>query len=447
MITELDITRIEPSPYQHRVAFSPKKLQELADSIKRDGLVQPIVVRPQNGHYELIAGERRWRAGQLAGLDTILSRVVEASDHQARRMCATENLQREDLSAIEELNAIIEMLDAELIEDETYAAFGYKPVDRVKWLLMKLDSDRRTGTDYFSNKFIGKINIIFSNLPKPKEWLSFYNNDFRNLINIDADVAAFAAQNKLNKSQTIETQKLKDALPQTFEDLKRSTNEEGEAVANITVGIFEKEQVEFKDLSSREIADMRRSGQIEYARRGTHNLAITPPLPAGKYRCIILDPPWPMQKIEREERPNQGLELDYPTMTLEEIEALPIQDLADESGCHLYLWVTQKYLPFGLSLVEAWGFNYQCLMTWKKNVGITPYSWMYDTEHVIFARRGNLPLQQLGLRLSFEASVNGHSVKPDIFFEGRVKLVSPEPRLEMFARKQREGFEVWGNEV
>ena len=72
---------------------------------------------------------------------------------------------------------------------------------------------------------------------------------------------------------------------------------------------------------------------------------------------------------------------------------------------------------------------------------------MYDTEHIIFARCGNLPLQKLGLRLSFEASVNGHSVKPDVFFDERVILASPPPRLEMFARKQRDGFAAWGNEV
>lgn len=185
----------------------------------------------------------------------------------------------------------------------------------------------------------------------------------------------------------------------------------------------------------------------ELARQRTPESAITPELPQGKYRCLVIDPPWPVKKIEREERPNQGIELDYPTMSLEEIEALPIPDLAEESGCHLYLWVTQKFLPAGLQMVESWGFNYQCLMTWRKNVGFTPYSWMYDTEHVIFARRGNLPLQQLGLRLSFDAPVNGHSVKPDVFFDERVVLASPEPRLEMFARRSREGFTVYGNEV
>lgn len=185
----------------------------------------------------------------------------------------------------------------------------------------------------------------------------------------------------------------------------------------------------------------------EIARQRTLEPAITPELPQGKYRCLVVDPPWPVKKIEREERPNQGIELDYPTMTLEEIEALPIPDLSEESGCHLYLWVTQKFLPAGLELVEKWGFRYQCLMTWRKNVGMTPFSWMYDTEHVIFARRGNLPLQQLGLRLSFEAPVTDHSAKPDVFFDERVTLASPEPRLEMFARKDREGFTVYGNEV
>jgi N6-adenosine-specific RNA methylase IME4 len=172
-----------------------------------------------------------------------------------------------------------------------------------------------------------------------------------------------------------------------------------------------------------------------------------PELPNGQYRCIVIDPPWPMQKIEREVRPKQGKRLDYPVMTLEEIAALPIGNLATSDGCHLYLWTTQKYLPTALEMVEGWGFRYQCLMTWRKNVGITPYSWMYDTEHVIFARLGSLQLQELGLRLSFEAPVTRHSEKPDIFFDERVIPASPEPRLEMFARKVRDGFTVWGDEV
>jgi len=171
-----------------------------------------------------------------------------------------------------------------------------------------------------------------------------------------------------------------------------------------------------------------------------------PPIPGGKYRCIVIDPPWPMDKIERKVRPQQGPVLDYPTMTLDEIAELPIPDLADENGCHVYLWVTHKYLPAGLELFSKWGVRYQCVMTWVKNVGITPYSWMYSTEHVLFGRVGSLKLNQLGLRLDFPAPRTRHSEKPDIFYE-RVVQASPEPRLEMFARKERAGFIVWGNEV
>jgi len=164
-----------------------------------------------------------------------------------------------------------------------------------------------------------------------------------------------------------------------------------------------------------------------------------------RYKTIIIDPPWPVQKILRDERPNQDV-FDYPTMPVEEIGRLPVHNLADPEGCHVYLWVTHKFLPAGLALFEGWGVRYQCVLTWAKNVGFTPFSWMYSTEHVLFGRIGTLDLLRKGLRLDFEAQVGRHSAKPDVFYE-RVLQASPEPRLELFARAKREGFDVWGNEV
>jgi len=168
------------------------------------------------------------------------------------------------------------------------------------------------------------------------------------------------------------------------------------------------------------------------------------PLPLGKYRAIVIDPPWPIEKILREVRPNQVL-MDYPTMTIDEIKALPVPELAYEDGCHIYLWTTHRYLPKAFEVLDAWGADYECLLTWVKNVGITPFSWMYSTEHCLFARIGNLPLLQKGKRLDFQAKVREHSRKPDEFYD-LVKEVSPEPRIDMFGREQRQGFEVWGNE-
>ncbi|MFH1486696.1 MAG: MT-A70 family methyltransferase [Chloroflexota bacterium] len=171
----------------------------------------------------------------------------------------------------------------------------------------------------------------------------------------------------------------------------------------------------------------------------------TPKAPVATYRTLVIDPPWPTKKILRDVRPKQ-YDMDYPTMTLDEIRVLPVSKLAMQDGCHVYLWTTQKHLPDGLALFRDWGVKYQCLLTWVKPTGMTPFSWMYNTEHVLFGRVGSLDLKKMGVKLSFEASARNHSRKPDIFYD-IVRQVSPGPRLELFARESRDGFEVWGNET
>lgn len=102
-VLELPILDIERSPYQPRREFKDSELQELAESLKNNGLVQPPTVRKnEHGRYELIAGERRLRAAQLAGWRKIRVTVVEADDLTAAAMTTTENIQREDLNPIEE---------------------------------------------------------------------------------------------------------------------------------------------------------------------------------------------------------------------------------------------------------------------------------------------------------------------------------------------------------
>jgi N6-adenosine-specific RNA methylase IME4 len=175
-----------------------------------------------------------------------------------------------------------------------------------------------------------------------------------------------------------------------------------------------------------------------------------PELPPGQYRCIVIDPPWPVERVEQQRRPLQQAELDYPTMPFDEIDTLvgaAVAEKADPDGCHVYLWTTHRFLPRALEMYAGWGARYQCLLTWVKPTGVSPFSWMYDTEHVIFGRVGALALERMGLRLSIVApATRGHSVKPDLFYE-RVMAASPGPRLEMFARSDRDGFVPWGNEV
>jgi ParB family transcriptional regulator, chromosome partitioning protein len=106
-IRQIDITAIDRSRFQPRMEFDPSQLQELADSIKQRGVMQPLLVRPLNGtgRYELIAGERRWRAAKEAGLTQIPALVRDATDQEALEIALIENLQREDLNPIEEARA------------------------------------------------------------------------------------------------------------------------------------------------------------------------------------------------------------------------------------------------------------------------------------------------------------------------------------------------------
>jgi ParB family chromosome partitioning protein len=102
---EIDIDLVEPSPYQPRTRFREEALDELARSIKASGIIQPIVVRPIGDRFQLIAGERRWRAAQRAGLTKASAIVRQVSDELALEMTLVENIQREDLNPIEAARA------------------------------------------------------------------------------------------------------------------------------------------------------------------------------------------------------------------------------------------------------------------------------------------------------------------------------------------------------
>lgn len=104
-VRELPISEIDPNPYQTRTNFDDQALNELAASILTNGIVQPIVVRPINGRYQLIAGERRWRASQKLNREFIPAVVKQVSNEQAMEMTIVENLQREGLNPMEEARA------------------------------------------------------------------------------------------------------------------------------------------------------------------------------------------------------------------------------------------------------------------------------------------------------------------------------------------------------
>ncbi len=110
-LQQLPIERVRRSPYQPRQSMQPEALEALAESIRQQGVMQPVVVRRVDEDYQLIAGERRWRAAQIAGLHEIPAIVREASDSEVAAMALVENLQREDLKALEEARAFSTLVE------------------------------------------------------------------------------------------------------------------------------------------------------------------------------------------------------------------------------------------------------------------------------------------------------------------------------------------------
>ncbi len=165
-----------------------------------------------------------------------------------------------------------------------------------------------------------------------------------------------------------------------------------------------------------------------------------------RYRTIVADPPWPYDNA------SWGVGAvanEYATLTFEDICDLPVASLA-ERDAHLYLWVTNaKLLDYDYAgLINAWGFAYKTALTWHKTacLGIGHY-FRGETEHVLFCTRGRATIEpSVRERNLFAAPRGRHSAKPEAFFD-LVERVSPAPRIELFSRRARLGWDTWGDEA
>ena len=186
-----------------------------------------------------------------------------------------------------------------------------------------------------------------------------------------------------------------------------------------------------------------------------------------RFATIVADPPWKttagpagapytldadgVQRWDRVSRPSRPLA--YPTLSVEEIAALPILPRAADDA-HLYLWTTNGYLRQAFDVARAWGFAYSTTLVWAKRPmgGGLGGAYGISTEFVLFCRRGSLKAKSRVKGTHFDWKrpyKNGypcHSKKPPEFMD-MVEAVSPGPYLELFARLPRPGWSAWGNEI
>ena len=174
-----------------------------------------------------------------------------------------------------------------------------------------------------------------------------------------------------------------------------------------------------------------------------------------KYKTIYADPPWQFQNRTGKVAPEHKRLSRYSTMQLEEIKALAVSKVADEK-CHLYLWVPNALLPEGLEVMEAWGFEYKTNIIWEKvrkdgmpdGRGVGFY-FRNVTEILLFGIRGdkNRTLDPGRSQVNLIRSIKReHSRKPDEFVN-LIERCSSAPFLELFARGDRAGWDMWGDQA
>ena len=176
-----------------------------------------------------------------------------------------------------------------------------------------------------------------------------------------------------------------------------------------------------------------------------------------KYKTIYADPPWRFQNRTGKVAPEHKRLNRYETMTIEDIKKMPIEEISDEKA-HLYLWVPNAMIPDGLAVMDAWGFEYKSIIIWEKvrkdggpdGRGVGFY-FRNVTEPLLFGiKKKSMPNRTLAPARSqvnlIRTRKREHSRKPDEIIP-IIENCSSGPRIELFARGDREGWDMWGNQA
>jgi N6-adenosine-specific RNA methylase IME4 len=170
--------------------------------------------------------------------------------------------------------------------------------------------------------------------------------------------------------------------------------------------------------------------------------------PQGKYGVIYADPPWKFEVYSEDTGLGRVAEAHYSTMAVEDIAAIPVSSFAADD-CVLFMWATAPHLREAFTLLDAWGFSYKTHCVWAKDKIGLGFWFRNQHELLIIATRGTVPAPAHGTQWSslIEQPRHGHSEKPEAFYQLIETYFPNLPKIELFARNRRDGWECWGFEA
>lgn len=367
-------------------------VQELANSIREIGLLHPIVVRCD---MRLVVGERRLAAYRL---------LAEQDGSKWSKIAA---------NVTDAMGDIATLVKAECQENTCRKAFT--PEEAVA---------------------IGLA--IEATLPKPEER---------------------KAEGAKKGGMTAGKGRKKNRHGESCAKAKRDNAKRTNAIAAAAVGMSARTYEKAKDVvkaakkspkAKSLVQEMNKTGKVNGAhkklkveKQKEEIAKEPPPLPTGPFRVIAVDPPWKYDN--RESDATHRAANPYPSMSLDQIKALPIAGMAHKD-CVLWLWTTNSHIRHSFEIAEAWGFTYKTLLTWVKDRMGTGDWLRGQTEHCLMCVRGKPTIDLSNQTTVIHGPLRGHSQKPDEFY-AMVDKLCPGSKVEVFSRTNRDGWTTHGDET
>jgi len=386
---ELGIAEIKVKARKRKLDES--KVRTIADSFAAIGQLQPITVVRYDGMYRLVAGLHRLEAAKRIGWQTIEATIFDGDEVEVELAEIDENLMRNDLTVLEQ---------------------GEHLARRQELVGFSRGGDRRSNYNDYSLKTTSEIakeiglseQSVYKRMQAARSIVPEVKDSIR-----DTEIA--------------------NSTTQLLELARLAPEKQVEVAKRIAEGISSISEAK-KEILKEKIA-------LDHAEKRSREL------PAGKFQVIFADPPWQYDNSGFTE----SAESHYPTMSVEEICALPIANLAENTSV-LFLWATNPLLPEALQVIEAWGFTYKTNMAWIKDKG-RGKGWYLKSKHelLLIGVKPETPHPLCRPDSCFEADRGPiHSKKPDITYQ-IIESMYPGNKIELFARSNRPGWVVWGNEV